>query len=344
MSDLQDNLERIQFDENDVANGGYVPTIDQNGTLRVRSLGRQAGGVRDKMTMAMMKADMAALWRDGETYRDIAEAVSDKYNLTGDQRLKSNGIHYHIKSMLDFWRQKGLARMDERQAMLLARLDQIESLALEGYFASMEGKKTSHVNKQIQRAKSKDRKDQLLDKVLDQRESESRDDKRYKINKKQAPLFQDTGELADLLVTTQEKIDEHVRLEENSAGDVKFLALMFNINKERASLLGLHNRKEMLDPDQESAKLTDEQRHQKLATILTAARERREASTGLLAPPAPMGGFQEGHEPAHTVIEVMLPEVDELVTPDADDDWGFGPDVLSEIEDVTDAGGDIEWD
>ena len=335
MSDLSDN---IRFTDEDLANGGYIPTIDQNGVLRVRKLGRLAGGVRDKMTMAMMKADMAALWRDGETYKDIAEAVSDKYNLEGDMRLKGNGIHYHIKSMLDYWRDKGLARMDERQAMILARLDQIESLALEAYFASMEGKKTHQYNKQIQRARSEDRKKQLLDKEVETREAQRNADKR----KTKHPLFQDTGELADLLVVTAEKIDDHVRHEENQAGDPKFLAIMFNINKERAKILGLHNRKEMLDPDQEAAKLSDEQRQHRIATILSAARERRQASANMLAEPSPLGGFKEEQKPEATVIEVAVPDVPEITEIEVEDDWGFGPEEVDEI--VSDEGDEVEWD
>lgn len=320
---MADNIDdRIQFTDEDRANGGYIPTRDQNGTLRVRQLGRLAGGVKDKMTMAMQKADIAALWRDGETYDTIAESVSDKYGLEGDQRFKGNSIHYHIKKMLDYWRDKGLARIDERRAMILARLDQIEALCVEAYFASMEGKRTTQYNKQIERAMSKDRKDQLLGVEKKKRDGIQESDKRKKPD---PSLFQTEGDIGteDLLLVTAEKINRNVRNEENQAGDPKFLNLMFGINKERAKILGLHNRTEELNPDQESAKLTDEARQQRLQTLLSSAKERRQATANMLADPAPLGGFLEGEEPP---LEVTQPEVDE-------DDWGFGPE-----ED------EVEWD
>jgi hypothetical protein len=301
---------RLKADPQDL-----IRCVDQNGVQRLRRKGRLAGGVRDKILMAQMKAGMAAMWSSGARYVDIAAAINERYDLQGDSAISVHAIEYHIKAMLDYWRQKGLAKMDERQAVILARFDQIEALAVEAYFASMEGKKTTQRNKQIERARSKERFNQLLKSEKRKREN---GDKRAK-----TPLFIDTGELIDLedlMQVTAEKIQKNVRHESNAAGDPKFLNMLITINKERAKILGLYNRK-MDDGDNEAAKLTDEQRQARIATILSSAQNRRalQANETMLADPAPLGGFEE------VPAEVVPEEVEEL-------DWESPSEV------------DVEWD
>lgn len=341
MVDLKPTTQPLEFSPEDIMYGASFPTTDVRDNLRKKKAGRLTGGVRDKQTQAQMKAEMASLWRDGESYPVIAETISDRYNLEGDERIKGDAVHYHVKRMLQYWRQQGLARMDERQAMCLARLDQIESLAVEGYFASMEGKRTTQYNKQIERARSKDREQQLLDAEKKKREGTKirvrnapSDIAKYGGNK--AALTAETGELLDLMVVTQEKIAHNVRNEENQAGDPKYLAIMFNCNRERAKILGLYQQTQSLNADQESAKLSEEDRQQRVATLLSNARERRQATANMLADPAPMGGFQDGDTPptVKPIIEIELPE-----DPQPEDDWGFTPDDITVPEED-----EIQWD
>lgn len=314
-------IDATSFTKEDDYNGSMIATMDQNGVVRRRRKGRLAGGVRDKLSMGIMKSTMAALWRDGDTYKDIAEKINVQYDLDEDHRITSHTIHYHIKAMLDYWRQKGLALMDERQAIILARFDQIESLALEAYFASMEGKETVQYNKQIERARSGDRVKQLSAKERAKREAEMKTKNRK--GPKHQTLDAQTNELLpvqDMLEITNKKIQRNIRHEQNQAGDPKFLTIIFNINRDRAKILGLYSSREQLDGDGEAAKLTDEQRQSRVATIISASRERRQAQLGMLADPAPMGGFRDGETP-----------------PDQDGDWGF-------TDDEDDTTGEYLWD
>lgn len=335
MAELAPTTQPLEFNLEDIAYGASFPTVDVRNNLRKRKKGRLAGHHRDKQTQAQMKAEIASLWRDGESYPVIAETISDRYGLVGKERISGNGVHYHVKRMLQYWRQQGLARMDERQAMCLARLDQIESLAVEAYFASMEGKRTTQYNKQIERARSKEREQQILD-------AEKRKREGTKVRVRNAPSdykkdggnsaaqTAETGELEDLMVVTQEKINRNIRMEENQAGDPKYLAIMFNCNRERAKILGLYQQTQSLNQDQESAKLSEEDRMERVATLLSNAKERRQATANMLADPAPMGGFQDGDNP---------PKPPEIELPEDDNDWGFTPDEL-----IPDEEDDIQWD
>lgn len=314
--------------------GAYIPTPEQNKNPRRAGKLRLSGGKRDKMTVAMMKADMAALWRDGETYESILQIVCDKYQLSEDERFTVQNIQYHIKTMLNYWRKLALSRIDERQSAILARLDQIENLAIEGYFASLEGKKTTSINRQITRAKDPERKKRAIE------ENKEANRKREADGKRPLPLQADVDEnIAESLVLVAEKKDKFSKQEENPAGDPKFLMIMFQINKERAKILGLYNKDMQFDADAEAAKLTDVQREQRLATIVSSAIHRREKSVGLLAEPSPLGGFENGQAPAvlteifpaeEEIVEVPVVEVAEITT--EEDVWDFSD------------GGEIEWD
>lgn len=326
--DIRDDIDPLEFDLKDIANGGYYPTRDNKGEISFRKkpvsptrgrarnkrikIGYNNGARIDDLTMAQFKADMAALWREGHTYPKIAEAVNEKYGLIDDEQYSAHDIHYHVKQMLAYWRQLAASRIDERQAMLLARLDQIEQLAVEAYFRSIEGKTTYQKNKQIERAKSKDRAKQLLDIERGERKN------KFELNPRQKPLITATEDIegqVDLLLLTAEKINKLKKTEINRAGDVKFLNLIFNINRERAKLLGLYNKDAEHDPDREAAKLSDEQREQRLVAIIQNAKQRRSESAveSALADPSPLGGFDE--TPAE-VEQEDVPELDE-------DGWDF---------------------
>lgn len=330
---MSEALDSIAFRPRDVEMGAYIPTPEQNKNPRRAGKLRLSGGQRDKMTVAMMKADMAALWRDGETYESILNIVCDKYQLSEDERFTVQNIQYHIKTMLNYWRKLALSRIDERQSAILARLDQIETLAIEGYFASLEGKKTTSINRQITRAKDPERKKRAIE------ANKQRNQEREEDGKRPLPLQADVDEnMTDSLLVVADKTDKFKKQEENRAGDPKFLMIMFQINKERARILGLYNKDMQFDADAEAAKLTDMQREQRLATIVSSAIQRREKSIGLLAEPSPLGGFAEGQAPetpteifpVETVPEIEVNQVTEIEVDE--DTWDFGD------------GGEMEWD
>ena len=248
-----------------------------------RSLGRLAGGVRDKLTMSEMKARMATLWKDGEFYSSIADKVSDEFGLTGEARLKANSISYHIKEMLRYWREVGLLSVDEKQAMALARWEQLEAMATEALFISMQGKSTKNYEKTIDRARSRDRAEWIREEIAHER---------VQATLRGVPIeTHGTGGIEDVLEVTAEKIKEYERHEESSAGDPRWLALLIDIHDKRCKMWNLYSKPtDGRNPDQELARLPDDVRDSRIASVVTAAIMRKTGEKGLLAPSAPLGG------------------------------------------------------
>lgn len=330
MRDYKYEVEPYQLTREDESNGGVIGSGLNGGTTRLR--GRLAGGVRDKITMGQMKARMASLWKDGKLYATIADAVSDEFGLEGDHRFKANNIHYHIKEMLRYWRETSLLSVDERQAMLLARLDQLEMLITEAYFASMQGKQVKGYERQINRILKKP--DEALDEFKEQIESE-----REGLTRKQKKrMLHTNGELEDLLAITEEKIKEVSRVEDVGYGDPKLLKLLLDVNDRRARLWQMYNRKDGANADQEMAKLSDDQRVERMAAILHNARMRKSGDKGRLAPAAPLGGFKDGTEaqeisipeekPTEVKYPVRVPEIEQPEIPEIEeeDEWDIEED------------------
>lgn len=304
-----------------LASDGPHKEIATNGTkVGKRRKHRLAGGVRDKLTMAEMKARMSALWKEGDTYPEIAQKVSDEFGLVGDARISSNGIAYHIKHQLEYWRTMGLLHIDERQAMILAKYEQLEMIATEAYFTSCQGKTTTHHQKQTERARSKDREAILLEQIRAERE------RRQENQRGTQPTFDpiyNEEELKDSLAIVQQKISKYTRKEENLAGDPKWVAILIDINDKRAKLWGLHSRKGPDSDEAERARLTDQERDERLAAVLSAAASRKQQQGDTnLAPPAPLGGWKEEDDVPTEPIQVNA----ELVDPDEE----LGDEVIPE--------------
>lgn len=270
-------------------NGGAGPPVRRRG--RNRSLG---GSKRDKLTMAEMKSQMSALWKEQYTYVEIADKINEQFALEGDDQVKPNNIQYHIKSLLDTARKQSALHINERQALILARYDQIEMLATEAYFASMQSDTTNY-ERMVKQARSKDREKQIL-------ETYQREKKRVeRINKKRAAAHRKLlpvptmdsvrGDLPDLLVTTAENIKEYIRTESKPAGDPRWIALIMDIQEKRAKLFGLLNRTDISNPDQDLAKLPDEERESRMAALLHRVQTRATGDVGNLADPSPLGGL-----------------------------------------------------
>lgn len=321
MSEYDLEIDPLTIDKDYQQYGAVVemPVSIQNGNKYKKE--RQSGNVRDSLAQAQLRAGIAALWRDGDGYKEIANQINDSYGLD----LSPNTIHYHVKAMLAFWRKLSLARLDERQAMLLARLDQIEMLACEAYFQSMQGRTTQMTEKQIERARSNDTKKKLQKNIRKERDDIKKAKKSRGKEHKQAQLdieFNEDGDMFDILVTTSERIKEYVRTEENPAGDPRFLQVMLDCNKQRAQLWGMLNRKDAESDDKNLAKLTDEDRANRLAIILHDVAVRRTKNTGSLAPTSPLGGFfDEEGKPLPVPADANKPVLEGAFFDD-DDDWG----------------------
>jgi len=276
---------------------------------------------------------MAALWREGEMYSDICEVINTEFALSGESAIKPGTVGYHIKAMLQYWRDQSLTHIDDRQAATLLRYNQIEELATEAYFASCRGKRTTNHEKQIERARSKSRQEDMQDIVQDDK---------AQMKGKGVKLFED-DQLTHSLEIMSEKIKEYVREEENAAGDPRFLAIMIDINHKRSQLWGLLNKGEQTTSDQEMARLTDEARTERIASVIAQAKSRAQGSTGRLVEPQPLGGFAEGDEPDpamraafDTVIERELEEQEKAM--DAENDAVLGPE---DEEDYIDG---LDWE
>jgi hypothetical protein len=262
-------------------------------TERREERGRQRVA-RDRLTVASMKAQIAVLYRDGIYLDEIAARVSAQFQL--DPPLSPKTVQYHVQQMVEYWRGVGLKSMDEKQAMLLARIDQIEMLATEAYFASMQGKSVTNWERQIQRARSKAAERGNRERVKGDRMSAAAEGGLEAVRAVEDE--QQEGQLPDILVTTEEKIKEYERIEESPAGDPRWVTIMLDCVDKRAKLWGAYV-KEMGadDPDREYAMLSDKERETRMATVLQNAAQRRQQRLGALAPSAPLGGHPEGEEP-----------------------------------------------
>lgn len=291
---------------------GLEPTPSGNGKVRRRRRDRFNGSGKDKITLAEMKSFMTAYWRDGDTYVEIAEKVSDQFKLEGDDRIGASGVHYHIKSLLKTAQKQALLHITERQALILARYDQIEMLVTEAYFASMETT-TMNYEKLIKQAKSKVREKQLAEDLKREKErvfkvNLERKDKHRALIKGNFP-DSIIGDLPELMEMTAKNLKKFSRVESRPAGDPRWVAMLIDITNKRAQLFGLLNRTDNTNPDQELAKLSDEERESRMAAVLHAAMSRKTGDKGLLAPASPLGGFSEGQKPEPEAIEVEAIEV-----------------------------------
>jgi hypothetical protein len=252
----------------------------------MRKLGRLAANSssRDKITMAHMKAKMTAYWKDGDSYLEICEKVSDEFGLEDGDRLKPNNLHYHIKTEIARWKEVGLYNIDEKYAIALQRWSMIEALATEGFFASMRGKSVKNYEKQIERARSKEREKWLREQVEFEKQDAAKTNRKPKIHDV-------TAEFEELAIVS-EKIKEYSRFEDNLAGAPAFLRILVDINDKRCKMWNLYAReRDMATPDQEMARLSDDERNSRIgAVLMNVLNRKRQAKLGL-APAAPLGGF-----------------------------------------------------
>lgn len=309
-----------------MANGGHVVPSQSDMSLR-----RKGSSKFDDISLAQAKARMAFLYKEGEQLAEIGKQISYEFHL--EKPLSPQLISYHVREMINYWRSKGQLHIEDKQALWLARLDQIEMLATEAYFASVRGKKTTYQETLINKLNTPAVK-KALKKVLEEEWGDGDDEKRssgrkfkkgrrFKNSHKRDYLMDDES-LVDILIDTAEQnAEKHKtweRFEENQAGDPRFLAIMIQISDQRARAWGLYDRAKKLDADQDMARLGDNERTKRLMAIVTTAMQRQSVAAGTsgLAPSAPLGGFKEGEKPAEVEeIERIFEGTDD----DEDDEW-----------------------
>jgi len=279
---------------------------------------RLAGGKANKLVLAQMKARMAALYRDGDSYKDICERVNDEYKLTNTKHeLTVKKLSYHVQSMLQYWRSKATSHIDEKMALILLRYDQLETIATEAYYLSMKGKRTDNYSKQVNRIKGRPSEEELQQ-VIGERKTQRADQKgrRGFVTDPKLLIDEPEHDFGELIQETAEKITEYSRIEHVEAGDPRWVAILVDINHKRAQVMQVLRPKEDVSMDGESARLSDEARQQRISALLHQVRARREGVTAThLAPAAPLGGFLEGQEPSPEEMNAPLMIVEEEPKP-----------------------------
>lgn len=272
---------------------GLVKTEEDLERERLRESHKQRQTKR-----AMLAARCAALYAEGNFITAIAEQVSEEYNL--EDSIDGEEVRRLINERVAYWRRLGLKHIDDKQALLLAKIDQIEELATNGYFASMSGRATYVFEKQIERAKeqkTQDKKREAAFKKKEEGPSNVLEEELWESTaapESNEPEFTN-GNIEKSLITTAEKIKEYRRYEDMPAGDAKFLAIMLDCQEKRAKIWGLYIRDKAQDnADAGFAAMSDADRQDRLGVILTAAKQR--LNPALVHSPselAPVGPLQK---------------------------------------------------
>jgi hypothetical protein len=253
--------------------------------------------VRDKTMIdgikeAEKRAVMSELWADENlSGRDVA----DEYNRRFGTLLTPKMVQYKIQHQIRKWERIGLKAVATRKAMALARIEQLEALAQDAYFASMEGRTIEGHQSTIDQVQKKSKKNNNT--IREQVESvfaEVAGRNGYVPNE----VLNPDGALADNVELVNQKIHQYRKLEHNKAGDVKFLKLMRDLNRDRIDIYNLTKYDTEDDPNKQAALLTDDERTTRVNTIFHNAKIRAIAGTMGLAQPEPLGGFKEETENA----------------------------------------------
>lgn len=296
----------------------------------------------EEVTQAQIRAEMAALYKEGESHAEIAERLNEKYGLQGPYRMTSGTISKNISALKSYWRAVGALHIDEKQALLLSRLDYLEAICINAYFASCEGKRTSYYERQLDRAKSKERQKNIKEDL--EAEREGRVSKRAKDNpvqKAKELMFSDLGNDEENVTVLAEKIKKFERTETSMAGDPRWMAQILNITEQRAKLLQMYNRKAPDDEDVKRAKLSDEERRQRFAAVINQVAIRKQIESGAtnLAPAASLGGTRADQP----TVKELAPLPEEVLGEEATFEFDFSEVDRAEIKPKSSFGEDF-WD
>ena len=280
---------------------------------------------RKRLRQAQMRSTIAALYAGDNTIAAIIEMTQEEFGL--DEPLSVSQVKGHIKAQVDYWRIQGLKHIDDKQALVLARIDQIEELATNAYFLSMQGRMTYNFERQIERAREQKTQEKRRERIFTKSKpkdiideelwaetgEEVRTREAQEILEGEAP----NGNIEDFLVTTSEKLKEYKRFEDTGAGDAKFLAIMLDCVDKRCKLWGLYIRdKNQENPDSAFAAMSDTDKFDRIGVLLQGAKERLALNPGEsvtesdpLAPQAPLGGFLEEKTEDEQVEAIERPSI-----------------------------------
>jgi hypothetical protein len=188
--------------------------------------------------------------------------------------------------------------------------------------------KTTNYEKMTKQARSREREKQLLEDLKRERKRVQRKNEEHR--RLHEPLERVNepdhiiGDFPFILEKTHQNIKKFKKVEQRPAGDPRWVAMLVDINDKKAGLFGLKNKRDDINPDQELAKLSDEERTSRLNAVIHMALKRKTGDhRGNLAAPSPLGGFKE-KEP---VPEIEDDEIDELDIEDI-------PEVPDETDDT----------
>jgi len=265
--------------------GGYFPASRYTeGSIRHK---------QETVRVAQMKVRMLALYKEDHTYPEIANQINQEFGTS----IGHHNVIYHIKNMLEYWKTQSADTFEHKQALVLAGIAQIEEMATEAYFRSMQGKETKVYEKQISRMRSHEYRKiikQTFDEEVKKAQLEGRD-----------PQFPE-DKLPDLLKDQQEKIKKYRRIDGLGAGNDKFLRIMLDCVEKRAKIWNLYKDQQALNPEQEAASLTDEERKSRLANVINMAMARKLENQGRLSPGGPLGEVHESEiKPSQKVKKTL---------------------------------------
>lgn len=246
---------------------GVTPRDQMTVTQKRAMLGQDTYRHLRPAQRAELKARIAMLYADDEFLDDIAEVINEEFGFEGDASLDVRSVRYYVRKQVEYWRKISVANIEVKQAAVLERINQIEQLALEGYYASMEGKSIRKIEREIKDAKSKPRFKAIRNAV-------KAEYAKAKAEKREVNLT-DEMFLENILIKTSEKMKEYEALEENLSGNPKFLEIILKCNQERCKIWGLYIRQaDMMTQEQQFAAMDDKERTQRIAALIQSVKNR----------------------------------------------------------------------
>ncbi len=94
---------------------------------------REEERLRQKFVMEKRKAEIMALYGDDVPLGEIAEQMG----------ITQNNVQHIVRRQIEKWQQYNLETIDRKKALVLARVDQIEQLAMESFFLSTQGRQVN---------------------------------------------------------------------------------------------------------------------------------------------------------------------------------------------------------
>jgi DNA-binding MarR family transcriptional regulator len=281
-----------QYDDDDAAGVGPedLAAIEEgrDPTALVRTREGRERRKPDRVTVERTRAEIAGLYSEGVYLHVIAERMN----------MTRAGVQYHLNQLVNYWREMGLKSMDAKKAHELAYLSRLERLATEAYFASMQGRRTTMKETTVESLRRNLRYNEQAKRKRAEKETEREDEVELSAEEVEAARQAEQAEMWEQEAQTphNEKTKEYERVEDNEAGDPRWMQILMELSDRRCKLWGLYV-KEAVPGEDEASRLEPEARGKRIAAIIDEARRRQQvvlAQGGAGAPPPPAGPEQQG--------------------------------------------------